>query len=476
MSAALVPSREERRSSSLVRYLSGGVAVDIRLSADARKGGMRYSMRLAAAKTSVAVRLYGVEGNGATTDLGALDVAPFSIGRSMVPLQRAERRRYESVFLELVGDDLHLVVEAPRTPERRSWRVLYTFVTLAATGLAAVGGAALAVVLPQPPAFSVPSTTTAGVTVRLPYTTHGIARWSYVASLNDGSELAAGPLERNRGEIALVLPPRLANNTVTVHVRGTGVFGVLDRVASFPVTPIVPVRGVIPSIARIGALTARRERFGDVETVLASYLAVGNSGQLLLLDQSGKVVARAPFTHAGTQRLTVPASAASSALTARLDVRLGSSLARAAVGLPAAFVPAVPSGPLVAGSSIVAPSGALAPGAAGDGSPTNAEAPEAVTPAGDSSTSADDPFVVVGIPLAGQPIRLAIRHNFPGMQLRLEDDAGTVIDQITVGSGASAVSLRAPGASVARTYYITGTYGSENGQEVVVRSVRVSAR
>ena len=475
MTAALVPYREERRSGSLVRYLSGGVAVDIRLSADSRKGGVRYSMRLAAAKTAVAVRLYGVEENGATSDLGALDVAPFSIGRSIVPLQRAERRRYESVFLELVGDDLHLVVEAPRAPERRSRRVLYTFMALAATGLAAVGGAALAVVLPQPPAFSVPSTTTAGVTVRVPYTTHGIARWSYAASLNDGSELAAGPLERDRGEIALALPPRLANNTVTVHVRGTGIFGVLDRVASFPVTPVPAVRGVIPSIARVGAFTARRERLGNAETVLASYLAVGSAGQLSLLDHSGKVVARAPFSHAGTQRLTVPASAASSVLTARLDVRLGTSLASAAVGLPAAAAAAVPPG-APATQNPLATAAPAAVATAGQGSPAIAEAPEAVTPAGDSSSSADDPFVVVGIPLAGQPIRLAIRHNFPGMQLRLEDDAGTVIDEVTVGSSTSAVSLRAPSATTARTYYISGTYGSDSGQEVVVRSVRVSAR
>jgi hypothetical protein len=470
VTAALVPYREERRSGSLVRYLSGGVAVDIRVSADGRKGALRYSMRLAAAKTAVAVRLYGVEANGDTADLGALDVAPFSIGRSSVPLPRSERSRYESVYLELVGDDLHLVVEAPKAPKPRSRPLLSIAVMLAASGVAAVGGGALAFALPQPPAFSVPSTTTAGVTVRLPYTTHGIASWSFAASLDDGSALAAGPLKGNRGEIALALPPRLANRTVTVHMRGSGIFGVLDRVASFPVTPVPPARDAIPSIARVGAMTARRERLGEVETVLASYLAVASSGKLSLLDRSGKVVATAPFSHGGTQRLTVPSSAASSALSARLDVRLGSTVASAMVGLPAASLSTPVQAPTVAQASAVVPPPLV------EAPPQTADAPEAVTPADDKSTVADDPFVVLGTPVAGQPVRLAIRHNFPGMQLRLEDDAGTVIDEAAVASSATSVVLHAPAATTARTYYITATYGSESGQEVVVRSVRVSAR
>jgi hypothetical protein len=153
---------------------------------------------------------------------------------------------------------------------------------------------------------------------------------------------------------------------------------------------------------------------------------------------------------------------------------LGSSLASAAVGLPAASVPGVLQGSLGAQNPIVAPG--VTPLTAAEAPPSISQAPEAVTPAGDRLTSADDPFVVVGIPLASQPIRLAIRHNFPGMRLRLEDDAGTVIDEVAVAPSATALSLRTPAATTARTYYITSTYGSQNGQEVVVRSVRVSAR
>jgi hypothetical protein len=451
----------------IVRYLGSGVAVDIRL--DTGRGRARvaqYAMRMAASEHAVSARLYGVEADGTANDLGAIDVGPHSTTRALVPLPRAERARYEHVYLELVGQDLHLLVEAPHLIGARPNRLLRTAVALAAVTVGAIGGAALTFALPQTPAFAVPSSAIAGALVRVPYTTHGIGSWSYLARADDGSELGGGPLPRARGEIAFALPPNIANEKVTVLVRGRSMFGLREHEASFSVTP-APVLTMAAPVARIGAFTARRERLGDVETILASYLAVGNGGQLSIVDPNGKLVARAAFTHTGTQRVTLPASVARAALSVRLDVRRGASLASAAVGLPAALpglvAPRVPQiadagGPLVA-------------------TPRAADAlPEAVTPADDRSTAAGDPFIVVGTPRAGEALRLAIHRNFPGMQIRLEDDAGTVLDQITVGAGTSAVALRLPGALVARTYYVNCTYGSENGEEVVVRSIRVAAR
>jgi hypothetical protein len=450
----------------VVRYLGGGVAVDIRLDSGRRRArAAQYAMRLAASEHAVSARLYGVERDGSSRVLGGIEVGPYSTGSAMVPLPRAERAHYKHVYVELLGQDLHLLVEAPQLGGTRPNRLLRTAVALGAVTIAALGGAALTFVLPQTPAFAVPSSASAGTLARVPYATHGIGTWSYLARAADGSELGEGPLPRTRGEIAFALPPKVANQKVTVLVRGRSMFGVREREASFPVTP-APVLAIAAPIARVGSLTARRERLGNVETILASYLAVGNGGQLSIVDPNGKLVARAAFTHTGTQRVTLPASVANAALNVRLDVRRGASLASAAVGLPALAAPILSDVvPMVdAGQTLVA----AAPGPD--------EVPEAVTPADDRSTAADDPFVVVGTPRAGQVLRLAIRRNFPGMQIRLEDDAGTVLDQTTVPAGASAVALRLPGALTPRTYYVNCTYGSQNGEEVVVRSVRVAAR
>ncbi|HTJ26148.1 MAG TPA: hypothetical protein VMA36_08285 [Candidatus Limnocylindria bacterium] len=461
MTAAIVPYGGTSPSRGIVRYLSGGVAVDIRLE-KARRGGanVNYAMRLASAEQAVSARLYGMRRDGTEVDLGAMDVAPFSIGQAVIPIGTA-RRPFEHVYLELVGEDLQLALEAPqaRRPTRRGPAVA---VLLFAGALAATGGAGLTFALPQPPAFAVPSTATAGTVARIPYTTHGFAATSYVARAGDDPPFAAGPVPQARGEIALALPPEMADKTVTIQLRTAGWYGPLDREASFRVVQPAAVRMLTPVIARVGALSARRERIGDAETVLASYLAVADDGHLSVLDQHGKVVAQAPFSRGGTQRIALPAKVAALPLELRLDVRRGASSASAAVSLPAQGARALPPAVAPVVSTVARP-------------PSVDDAPEAVTSADDVTVSADDPFVVVGAPVGGRTMTLSIRRNLPAMQLRLEDETGTVLDQVNVGATDRTAALHAPAATTTRTYYVTCTYGADGGQEVVVRSVRVAA-
>jgi hypothetical protein len=467
MSTAIVPYDDAVAPRGIVRYLGGGVGVDIRLEQTERRSADRqYSMRLVSAACAISARLYGVKRDGTEVDLAAIDVAPYSVGRAAVPLVRS-RRPFEHVYIELTGEDLQLSLEAPQlaSPARRRFPIA---ALLAAGTVAAAAGAGLTLALPQTPAFAVPATATAGTVAHIPYTTHGLAATSFVARVGGDSPFAGGRLVQARGEIALALPATAADKKVTVELTTAGWYGPLTHAASFSVA----ARAAMPSIARVGALSARRERIGGTETILASYLAVADDGHVSVLDRHGKLVARAPFTRTGTQRITLPPHAAAAALDVRLNVRRGASSASASVSLPAAAVATVPRRVATAQVAAAAVAPAVSTVAA---APSNDDVPEAVTPANDGSVAADDPFVIVGQPAAGQRMTVSIRRNLPAMQLRLEDETGTVLDQVNVGAADRTVMLRVPGATMTRTYYVTCMYGAEGGQEVVVRSVRVPA-
>src|SRR6202011_1238921 len=76
--------------------------------------------------------------------------------------------------------------------------------------------------------------------------------------------------------------------------------------------------------ARVQSFSARRDAMpGGRETVLASYLAVGERGTIALLDGEGTVVATAAFTRVGTVRLPVPRAYRTLPLTAQITVHRG---------------------------------------------------------------------------------------------------------------------------------------------------------
>jgi hypothetical protein len=229
---------------------------------------------------------------------------------------------------------------------------------------------------------------------------------------------------------------------------------------SDPRTPIAPpdvaVRSVrdrlVPravagvSRARIAALSARRDTVAGSESVLASYLAVGDDGDVVLVDEAGHTVAREPFVRRGTTRLNVPAGFAAKRLDLLLRVRSGASSAMASVSLP------------VAGLAVAAPP-PLRPRAAVE-----------------RITAGDDPFAVVGRPVSGRPFVIAVKRLGRAMHLQLEDGAGLAIDEATVGTHTYRVTLRTPRSDSARTFYLTASYDVGGQSELVLRPVNVAAR
>jgi hypothetical protein len=456
---AIVPlSRPDE--TRLVRFASGGVAADVRLNEDGRGRSTSYALHLAAAEEAVSGRLVGVLASGDVVELGSLEVAPGSVGGSRFAIALGTTR-FTGVFLEIRSGLMMLRVAAPQSLAPRKPRTLYAGVAVAAVGVVAVAaGAALTPFLPGTPLLAAPGRAVAGELVTLPYETRGLGRARFSATLDDRTPLASGELPAARGEIAVAIPQSAVHKRVSVVLEQRGPFGRLERTASFVITPPPPQPHTVASAARVVVFSAHRERGSAGESVLASYLAVGDGGTLAISNAHGRIVASAPFSHRGTQRLTLPGTVAQEPVLVRLTVGLGSQHATAAVDLP----PALPMA-----AAPVAPPKTDAVGAD--------QLPESVAPADDQAAAtpaANETIAVVGQPTAGRPFIVQIRAPASAMRLRLEDDAGSVIEDVAVPDGARRVTLPAP-AGGGRTYYLTCTYGRGNAQEVVVRSVRVRA-
>jgi hypothetical protein len=195
------------------------------------------------------------------------------------------------------------------------------------------------------------------------------------------------------------------------------------------------------SPARVVSFAARRDGGAGGETVLASYLAIGDVGSVVLLDHAGKVVASAPFTRRGTTRVPVPASAHAGTLVAQLTVRRAGTDAVASVALPPNAVP----------------------------QPVAAERVAAAAASFDEGT-----IVVRGRPLAGRPLELRVAPSTTAMQVELQDDVGAAVAESTIAPGATVATLQLPDVDVATSYFLVLRYARDGGEETVVRSVAVA--
>ena len=238
-------------------------------------------------------------------------------------------------------------------------------------------------------------------------------------------------------------------------------FGAVERGASRPV-PIAAVSPVAAAVkplplaaARVQSFSARRDAMpGGRETVLASYLAVGERGSVALLDGDGSVVATAPFAHAGTVRLPVPSAYRTLPLTAQLTVRGGGAKAVSSVLVgPNAVATAAPA--------TAAPSASPSPaGASGD----------------PAQTANAGLLTIVGPAIAGKPLNLRLVAQRTPVRIELEDEAGTAIAETEVAAGGTHVSLLVPPSTERATYLVALHYTRGGGEELLIRTVVANPR
>jgi len=220
-----------------------------------------------------------------------------------------------------------------------------------------------------------------------------------------------------------------------------------DPAAAATAVP-VPVKAVPPAAARVQSFSARRDQMPDGrETVLASYLAVGDRGTIALLDGDGTVVATAPFSRIGTVRLPVPRAFRSLPLTAQLTVHGGGAKAVSSVVVAANASPtAAPATPVPAAAAAVP---------------------------GDSAQLASTAglLTVVQPAIAGKPLHLRLAAQRTPVRIELEDEAGTTITETDVPAGDTHASVLLPASGERVTYLVALHYTRGGGEELLIRTI-----
>jgi len=226
-----------------------------------------------------------------------------------------------------------------------------------------------------------------------------------------------------------------------------------NRIAAAPAAALplpVPKAPAPAAPARVQSFAARRDpAAGGGETVLASYLAVGDLGTIALVDGAGTVVATAPFTRVGTVRLPVPRAYRTLPMTVQITVHRGATKAVSSVAVPPNVVAA-----------------AAAPAAV-------AEPPaEGVTPIDPATMGAAAGIVAIeGRAVAGRPLSLRLMAQPSSIRIELEDETGAAITEIQVAPGATRASVPLPNATERATYVIALHYTRGGGEETVIRTV-----
>jgi hypothetical protein len=447
-----------RADGNVVQFAAGGVAADVRVErVDRRKGASWYAVRLASTGADVTGRLLGVHRNGEITDLGGVSVAPGSIGCARLAVVTPRGGAYRSMFLEIRSDDVLVRVDAPVPPLRPGIRPWKAGAALVAFGAVAACGGLAALALPRDPMLAAPARAVAGTQVRLPYAAGSDGFAEYSASSDDGRVLVAGNLTRRNGEIAFTLPPSAASHRVTVALSVRGPLGIVSRTASFAVTPPEPVVATA-AVARVMSFSARRDSGAAGDSILASYLAIGERGTIALLDAAGKIVVSAPFAHVGTNRLAVPHAYQAQAMTARITVHRGTTVADASVAIPPSTLPQ-PS---------------ASPDARASGMPdaSAADAPEAVTPLDAMSPrTSGGTIAIVGRAVAGHALKLHLAASSSPMQVELQDETGGTLAEAAIAPRATSAVLPLPAASATTTYFVALHYARNGGEETVVRTI-----
>lgn len=444
------------------RYATADVLADIRLDGvDRRRHSATYEMVVASRNGQpLRARLMGISSGGKDAhELGSIEVTPESAGRAriIVPLPR-RGSDLERVYIQLDGDNLLFIGEAPApTLRRRSGAAVG--LTLVGCGVLSVLGAAATLLVPQTPAVASPASIVGGTVTHIGYATQGYGKREYRVLGADGTLLAAAALPQARGDFSFEAPRSSARKAVHVLVRLSGPLGARERDVILPVVD-GPKVAPVEKVARIVSLSAHRglDAFGR-DSVVISYLAVGDGGTVNLLDPGGHIVASAPFAHIGTNRLVVADGLSAQPLVARVAVRRDLTRASAAVDVPpSTLIDSQP--PAMVGQN--------APPVPGD-APTDAQPPEAVTPL---ESGGDGLVAIEGSAVAGRNLSLRVLARLRSMHVELQDDQGQSLAESDIATGANRVTLPLPSATVRKTYYLVLRYvNADNGEETVVRSV-----
>lgn len=450
-----VPARRAGNGAAM-QTVNGGVSAVFALEAfDPRLGMAIYSLQVMNYTTrTLACRVWAIAASGkATLAYPVLvNVPPDSSLETEIPVLPATLPRFQRALVEVAGEGVHCLVEAPAPvapPPQRSDRYAPVAAAFLAgmTLLGTVAGIRSAT--PRIEALALPPQTLVGTTVRAEYAAGGSGTLSYSVVAPDGSTLQGGTLPARAGSIPIAIPAATQTGAYTVEMVMNGPFGrvnetrVLNTLIDKPRAAAIENIAVHPVSARAG------------QTVNVSYSATGDGGYVRLVGGNGTIWGQHPFSRRGQTSFVVPPVAAGAQLQVHLHVTKGNSTAQSVAGL---VVAGSPHGPVSAGPSVQL---------------VGSDDPNAVP--GATSNDSNGTFDVLNKTVnSGGAIAVKILSPRNGMRVSLMDTQSHEISGLDVGADATVITLHAPSVQVPTRYVVEASFTDGFGQETVVQSVTVN--
>ncbi|MGZ3563003.1 MAG: hypothetical protein ACXVAS_14305 [Vulcanimicrobiaceae bacterium] len=382
----------------------------------------------------------------------AIEVAPFSVKSTNIPVRMDEFESFERAVAELVGDGVHCTVEAA-VPVTKKKRGFYPMIAAAGfvTALGVLATTAFGMSMPRISALAAPPTASTGTTVEAEYSASGLGRLSYVIAAPDGRRVQEGTLDERSGSIPIAIPASEDPGAYTLQVTMQGPLGIDKEVR---VVNSVPPKVIDRSNAQIRDISVSPVVARPGQTIRIADDAAGNGGYVRLVGADGAVWAQKPFSHEGTTEFAVPAVPSSRQMRVLLRVTKGQSAAETSAGL------------IVAAAEQQSPAAKPAP---------STQAYSEAKPDSAADGYANGTFQVETASVkSGGTIHVRILSPRNGMRLALTDTQSREITGVNVGVDQEMVALRAPNAQTATRYIVVASFTDGFGQESIVQPIIVA--
>jgi hypothetical protein len=451
---ALAPSTAIGSGTTVLTPSGGVSAVFALASYDRRQGVAIYALQIVnRSRSALVCRIWVVKRDGdATLAYPVLfEIKPLSTMSTEVPVWARDYDSFHRAVAEVVGEDVHCIVESAPPVVTKSNRA-YGIVAAATffAGMLALGAAGvLRTQVPRIGAFAVPPMALAGTTVQAEYGIFGAGKLSYSVTAPDGHRLQGGTLSERSGSIPIAIPASKNSGAYTVQMVMQGLLGSAKEVR---VLNTVPAKA--SGVAAIEDLSVDPVVAKPGQRVNVAYSASGQRGYLRLLGGDGTIWAQQPFSRDGESAFVIPPLPGGRELRVLLHVEKGRSAAESSAGLVVAGASSVPSTDGNASSQI-----------ASDDDPDGASA---------AGSDANGTFNVITrrVP-SGAPIRIQIISPRNAMRISLTDMQSREVAGKNIGADATTVTLQAPQVSVATRYTVVASFTDGFGQESIVQPITV---
>ncbi len=372
-------------------------------------------------------------------------VAPFAISETLLPVRVADVGPYQRAIVHVSGGDIAFSLEAP-APASMNRYSRWFVIAGGALLFALASGVGAATATPRISTIAAPARVFPGSSVDVPYAFGGWASMRYALKTRDGRQLTAGLVREHEGTLHFTVPSA-AGRDVLLAVNVAGPFGSRSAMQHIAVTPSAPrhtssAGQSAPRISEFAVITSAVHANGVLK--LSYTTTDARDGEIWLIDDAGRLWARAPISSQGETTIAVPQGAAGRSMRAVLHARNNQADAVASIGvtvLPDAMVTRSGGAPV-----------------------SDAKAPQAALTLSTQNAA------------PGDMISVRIEGKHGDAQISLNDGAGNSIEQGDMVAGQSALVLTAPNTTTPATFYVMANVTQGVGEQTLVKKLTVTPR